>query len=149
MKPTNIIIHHSATKDGKTLSWQAIRKYHKSLGWTDIGYHFGIENVNGEIEILMGRMIDKNGAHCRQEGMNGKSIGICLVGNFDIKEVPKNQWNVAINLVASLCVTLKISIGNIHPHHKFANKTCPGTTFDMVKFKKDVRRRMNSGLYSK
>ena len=124
MKASYIIIHHSLTKDSKTVSWQAIRRYHLAQGWAGIGYHFGIELINNEYEILCGRMIDKVGAHTK--GMNAVSIGICVVGNFDI-EIPNQKIITKLTrLVDCLCAQLKIPRKNIKGHCDFAPKTCPG-----------------------
>lgn len=137
MIPNYIILHHSLTKDTDTVSWGAIRNYHTlQLGWDDIGYHFGIENINGHVEILMGRVPDTPGAHCKQAGMNKKSIGICFVGNYDLAPPPKNVWEAGLKLVAYFCKRHGIPIENVIAHRDYATyKTCPGTMFDMGEFK--------------
>ena len=136
MKPTHIILHHSLTEDSDTVSWNAIRKYHASLGWLGIGYHFGIEKIGTRYEILMGRMMTSNGAHCKENGMNYKSIGICFVGNFDNVKPPEIQWDLGVKLVRSLREIFNIPTKNIKGHRDYAcHKTCPGRMFDIGKFR--------------
>lgn len=144
MKPEAIILHHSFTQDGQTVSWGAIRRYHtQELGWRDIGYHYGIELVGGNYEILIGRMMNETGAHCKQEGMNNKSLGICFVGNFDEDLIPGDQWVVGIKLVASLCEVLNMSVEKIYGHRDFADyKSCPGNNFDLNLFRSAVNMQL-------
>jgi hypothetical protein len=139
MNPKYIILHHSFTKDSQTVSWGAIRKYHvETLGWRDIGYHYGIENLRGQMEALVGRMWYERGAHCRDAGMNGQSLGVCFVGNFDENEVPKDQWDLGVRLVGSLCLIHGIPVEKIKGHREYSTKTCPGEMFDLTKFRSDV-----------
>ena len=159
MKPEYVIIHHSLTKDSKTVSWQAIRKYHMSYAyndqiitkdeaealeaqgkvtkhpWKNIGYHFGIELVNDEYEILLGRFFNETGAHTVEQNMNNLSLGICCVGNFDSIEPPKEQWDKCLFLVRAICSTFGISKDHVKGHRDFAHKSCPGNLWDMEKFK--------------
>ena len=72
---TDIIIHCSATPEGKDYTVQDIRRWHKQQGWSDIGYHYVVYR-NGHIEP--GRDVDIAGAHC--EGHNAKTIGVCYIG---------------------------------------------------------------------
>lgn len=132
--PQRIIIHHSLTKDSGTVSWGAIHRYHtQMLGWSDIGYHFGIERVQDKIQVLMGRMPDRQGAHTR--GHNINSIGICFVGNYDKVQVPQDMWEKGIQLVRYLKRVYNIS--EVKGHNEYSYKSCPGKNFDMERFRRE------------
>jgi N-acetylmuramoyl-L-alanine amidase len=108
----------------------AIRHYHMvNLGWRAIGYHYGVELVNGHYEILKGRMDDETGAHCRQHQMNRKSLGICMVGNYDETVPDIVQIHKLTMLTRSLMHIHNIPVERVHPHSLHAPKTCPGKLF--------------------
>ena len=127
------MIHHSFTVDSNTVSWSAIRKYHMSMGWADIGYHFGVEWAGMEYEALVGRSLDMPGAHCKEGGMNNSAIGICVIGNYDLVAPNPFAINVLIRrLLIPLSRQWKISLDAAHIlfHREYATyKTCPGSLF--------------------
>jgi N-acetylmuramoyl-L-alanine amidase len=139
MKITKLIIHHSLTKDGKVNDWNAIRRYHVEVNkWANIGYHYGIELVRDEYVIQKGRAEWRGGAHTL--GMNSKSLGICVVGNYDLAEPPEAALNLLANLCANLCKKYNLKPADIETHHKYASyKTCPGKLFPMDKLRAKVR----------
>jgi len=135
-----IILHHSMTKDGKVVDWEAIRRYHiETNGWDDIGYHLGIEKVNDELVIQYGRELSKVGAHCRQNKMNYRGIGICLIGNYDLVPPDKDKWDLLLALCRELQKKFNIPNKNVKGHREFASyKSCPGSQFDMARFRGDL-----------
>ncbi len=164
MRPEYIIIHHSLTSDGREVSWNAIRNYHmnwkyegniitrdeayKLIGqgvkgiqppWRNIGYHGGIELVGDRYEFFMGRVWDEPGAHCPKDGMNGKSLGICFVGNFDNNAVHDEQWNLGITVLRFIKRLYNIQTNKIYGHGEWSHdKTCPGTKFDMNRLRSSL-----------
>lgn len=80
-----IIVHCTATPEGRAETVDSIRRMHKANGWADIGYHYLIY-LDGTIHN--GRNVDFVGAHCL--GYNANSIGVCYVGGVDKKNKPKD-----------------------------------------------------------
>ena len=137
MKVQKIVLHHSLTKDSKTVSWAAIRRYHvQTLGWSAIGYHYGIELVGFDYEILVGRLMNQVGAHCI--GLNRESLGICFIGNFDTEDPEESMLIVGRGLVKSLLEVFNLGIEDIVGHNQYSNKTCPGKMFSMDVFRESL-----------
>ena len=124
-KIDKIIIHCSATPEGKDFTVQQIREWHvKGNGWRDIGYHFVIYRDGS---IHKGRPIEQVGAHTT--GHNAHSIGIFYIGvNTADNKTPKDTRTEAQRLaLIQLVRELKASYpsATVHGHNEFANKACP------------------------
>lgn len=76
-KITEIIVHCSATPDGRDYTVDDIRRWHKQRGYSDVGYHY-IVYRNGQ--LVQGRDINVIGAHAA--GHNAHSVGICYIGGM-------------------------------------------------------------------
>lgn len=129
MKEINkIIIHCSATPEGRDVSIDTIRKWHTDKGWRDIGYNYVIE-LDGSIR--KGRSKQISGAHTR--GHNSTSIGICYVGGMDSKMINAKDTRTPeqIDSLRDLLIHLSIKYPNatLHGHNEFAAKACP--SFDV------------------
>ena len=78
-KVDEVIIHCSATPEGRNVKVETVRDWHvNGNGWSDIGYHFFIE-LDGSIK--KGRPINRQGAHTK--GKNKGTIGLCYAGGTD------------------------------------------------------------------
>lgn len=129
-----IIIHCSDTPEGRAVTVDEIRRWHKERGFSDIGYHYVIM-LDGS--VCDGRALEQAGAHCK--GQNAHSIGICYVGGCDLNRRPKDtRTDAQKTAMAGLIRELKrrFPTATIHGHNEFANKACP--SFDVQKWKKEV-----------
>lgn len=130
---TELIVHCSATPEGKDYTVNDIRNWHKGQGWSDIGYHYVIYRDG---TIANGRDVDLIGAHCNKDGHNQHSIGICYVGGIENKKgVPMHLQKAKDTrteeqkmALLSLLLDLKklYPKARIYGHHDFdSGKECP------------------------
>ena len=125
-----LIVHCSATPEGKDYSVDTIRQWHLQRGFSDIGYHYVIYR-DGSIHI--GRDESIIGAHCT--GHNTNSIGVCYIGGCASDgKTPKDtrtteQKQSLVKLLKEL--KTKYPQASIHGHRDFSSKACP--SFDATK----------------
>lgn len=124
-KINEIIIHCTATPDGREVSLEELYNWHKARNFIDIGYHF-VVHIDGTIESA--RPLHIMGAHC--EGHNAHSIGISYVGGTrsDDPQKPKDTrteaqrtqiWNLVYYLLRYF------PSASVHGHNEYAAKACP------------------------
>ena len=125
-----IIIHCSATPEGREITVADIDCWHRHRGFNSIGYHFVIY-LDGSVH--KGRPIEQIGAHCLSH--NNHSIGICYIGGLTKDgKTPKDTRTVAqktalVKLVADLRASFPEA--SVHGHCEYAAKACP--CFDVKK----------------
>lgn len=132
---TEIIVHCSATAEGKNFTVDDIKRWHLQRGFSDIGYHYVIY-LDGSIHE--GRPESISGAHCTNH--NYCSIGVCYIGGVASDgKTPKDtrtaaQKEALIKLLKELKV--KYPKAKIYSHNNFAAKACP--SFDATNEYKNI-----------
>jgi N-acetylmuramoyl-L-alanine amidase len=131
-----IIIHCTATREGRELTVEQIRQDHTApvsqggRGWSDIGYHY-VVYLDGTVHE--GRDIDIAGAHCTNQ--NAHSIGIVYVGGLEYRNgVPYAQLrpkDTRTEAQKASLLALLVDLRKLYPsariygHRDFARKDCP------------------------
>lgn len=121
---TEIIVHCTATPEGKDYTVDDIRRWHKKQGWSDIGYHYVIYRDGS---IHEGRDVRYSGAHCT--GHNTNSIGVVYVGGVgkDGKTAKDTRTKAQKRALLQVMRTLRAEYpsARIYGHRDFAKKDCP------------------------
>ena len=139
--PTHLIVHHSAgvnTASDWSAVVRAIWDFHVNTnGWDDVGYNWLID-PNGV--LYEGRGDNVSGAHfC---GMNSKTVGICMLGDFT-NITPTDEakatltrllaWKSCDRAIDPLEVGVHPPSGQVYPyvagHRDGCATACPGDSF--------------------
>ncbi len=148
--PAYLVVHHAENRDDKIANdWNATVKFQKEvLGFIDGAYHWTWEYTNGTPHLHEGRPENAEGAHCW--GFNSRSLGILIIGKFDLRKPPEDM----LYIVASFCrskqrryhIPKKLVIGHRESYgilegrgitipERIHRKSCPGDMFDMDNFR--------------
>lgn len=123
-KIDEIIVHCSATPEGRPHTAGDVDMWHRQRGFDGIGYHF-LVRLDGTVEP--GRPLEKIGAHCL--GHNAHSIGICYVGGLtkDGKSPKDTRTPAQRDALRGLVTYLRRLFPGVtlHGHREFAAKACP------------------------
>lgn len=136
-KIKEIIVHCSATREGKDFSVADIDRWHKERGWKGCGYHYVI-TLDGAVQ--QGRPEQIVGAHC--SGRNSESIGVCYIGGCDLvgkskdTRTPAQKESMRV-LLRQLMQVHNIGIDNVRCHNEFAPRACP--SFSVDKLRKELK----------
>lgn len=127
---TEIIIHCTATPEGKDYTVNDIRSWHKQRGFSDVGYHY---IVYRDGRVMIGRPIGQIGAHV--EGHNTGTIGISYIGGLSSDGKTAKDTRTEAQKKSLLWLTSelakKFKVKKITGHNQYANKACP--SFDVRK----------------
>jgi N-acetylmuramoyl-L-alanine amidase len=144
-----IAVHHSAGSFGNISFLQQVHDERQPKDPIKaIPYHYVIGNGNGlglgEVAHDWRQELGLWGAHLSGANIyrNFAGIGICLIGNYDMQQVPEQQYSSLLRLTKSLMSKYGISANNVagHGHVKGEQTRCPGKNFPMARFLADVSR---------
>jgi hypothetical protein len=150
-----LVIHHTDSNFGTV---DVVRAWHLARGFTDIGYHKLVLNgkrsprstYDTEIDglIQQGRPDAQRGAHSDGKlgpyagRWNTVSLGICLVGNFEVDRPTPRQWASLVDACVRLCRRHGIMARDIYGHRETDQTACPGRNLDLNL----LRQRVAAGL---
>ncbi|RLQ88898.1 peptidoglycan recognition protein family protein [Notoacmeibacter ruber] len=125
MRPIKeIILHCTATPEGRPVTVAEIDAWHRARGWSGIGYH-RVVHLDGTVED--GRPIEKIGAHVA--GHNTGTVGLVYVGGVTKDGVtPKDtRTNAQKASLEKDIIALRdrFDIKKISGHNEYAAKACP------------------------
>ncbi len=123
-KINEIIVHCTATPEGREVKVADVDRWHRQRGFNGIGYHY-LVYLDGT--VAKGRPAEQVGAHCK--GHNANSIGVCYVGGLaaDCKTPKDTRTQRQKEALRELIARLRAEYrgARVRGHRDFARKDCP------------------------
>jgi len=118
---STVAIHHSAISLDTDETMKSVQDLHMDTNhWADVGYHYVIDKKG---IIYEGRDIHVRGASVA--GYNTGTIGVCVMGNFEIESPLEIQLTVLQQVVNWLATTYTLT--HLAAHGEFnPESVCPG-----------------------
>jgi hypothetical protein len=127
-----IVIHHTKIEN---MTIASIHDLHLRNGWAGIGYH---KVILPDGTVADGRPEYAIGAHAK--GVNSRSVGVSLVGDFDVGRPTPAQMAALVALTADLAGKYGISASRVVGHRDvYDDTTCPGRMFPWAEFKQALQ----------
>ena len=100
-------LHHTAGSNSYTKAQSAgilrsTQAYHtKGQGWCDIGYNFLVDKYGQIFEGRKGGITKMvRGAHAGVNAANERTVGVSMMGNYDVAQVPSAMKSAVADLIA-------------------------------------------------
>lgn len=121
---SEIIVHCTATAEGKDFTVADITRWHKANGWLTIGYHYVVYRDGS---VHKGRAEEVTGAHC--SGHNAQSIGVVYVGGLEAGTLKPKDTRTDAQKAGLLALIKQLKKkyprARVYGHRDFAAKACP------------------------
>ncbi len=125
--PVRLTLHHTAV--GQTTLAQGPararqhQRYHQSLGWSDLAYHFLVDRSGLAYE---GRDVRFRGDTATTYDPTGHFL-VCMEGDFDVQEPTDAQLETTVALFAWASQRFGIDASTLAGHGDYAVTSCPGS----------------------
>jgi N-acetyl-anhydromuramyl-L-alanine amidase AmpD len=138
-----VIVHHTGAEEKDA---EQVRRYHLSLGWRDVGYHFLIERDGRSVR---GRSLELPGAHCAASDMNRRGIGVAVIGNLEERPPTEAQEAALRELLFCLCRVWGLPPARVLGHREVpgAATLCPGRHLDLAGLRQELKVYSRPGFW--